>query len=282
MAISALKTDILTSTLPIRNSMQRILCNFQGRDQLFRSHPIYEGATEIGVIQQIANNHIAITFRGSLGIFEFLSCAPLYGKVSCKKAKLPGKMHAGIYATFLAIRDPLLQIVLQCIPKNSSIKNKITITIEGHSRGAMIAIAVAAFLSKKFSNLERVSLSLFLLTYSATSILDKEAAEEFERLVPNHFDFVAKEDFVPDIFDRFGYYRVGKKISFSAELSPFYRKYTKNKEFPYFIFNHWLVNNLVNTLFLSSKSWTAHMPNTYLEGAPIAFALEQYSRLSSK
>ena len=252
----------LLKPIEVHKSMTRILKNFRGVDaNPLRVIPIFEGSTQIGVIQEIAKNIFAISFRGSFGFMEVAACLNMT-KVNCEKAKLNGKMHAGTYTTFLGIRKAVLQAIDQMVPKELD-ERQITVIVEGHSRGAMIAIAIAAYISQK------KIFKLILYTYSAMGILDQEAANDFRGKVPNHLDFVAEGDFVPNIANRFNFQRVGTKISFTPTNCNFFNFYVRQRKFPYFMLQNVYINSFINKFIISSESWTAHMPDTYLEGAPV-------------
>lgn len=244
----------------IEKSASRIQRVFDGK---YGPHPIYDGNNPIGSVTVIANQ-IIVSFRGSLGA-EALPCG-LMCKTSLKHVGIKGKAHTGIYKIFMSIRENVLTTINKLINAHKLDKEKINLIVEGHSRGASIAILMAAYLKNRFQNCP-----LFIMTYSTMAILDKEGAANFTQAIgqENHLAFAADKDFFINLSGKFNFQPVGIAMPFAPDLSAFFRQHVAQRDYPH-LTNNWFIAGIVKALLFprACQKWNAHMLETYSDVAP--------------
>ncbi len=255
MAISTNFTQREFTSKDIAESIGRVQRVFDGD---YGRLPINEENVPIGSVTAVAEK-VAVSFRGNRNnTWEVIECGDIMTD-SLRHVGFKGQVHRGINHSFQKIRKEVLSKVQECLSEGQ-LENFI---IEGHSRGTGIAALIAAFMRKKFP-----TSSISVLTYSPMAIFDENGAQNYTTLIgkENHLSFVAQGDFLPPLFEKVGFYHVGRKIEFNPDASHFYRSNVAENHYPYLTTNKMLA--LPVKLMLGAKGWNAHMLETYRDIAP--------------
>jgi|GEM_PF-5934992 len=240
----------IPTQLDIQESVNRLQRTFEGR---YGNDSIVEDHRKIGAIRS-DQDKIYIAFRGSVNsLWEILTCFDVR-KVSMEEIGLSGRVHRGMFMAFSKIH----QIVLTRLKEIGSEK---PIVVEGYSRGAAIATLMGICLKLQLPNR-----SIIVLAYSPMKIFDREALCNDRSKIPPIYDFLCKEDLIPNWAPScLGFFSIGRQYFFSAQSCLEYTNRVKNRTYLH-LMPGWV--GKIITWIVPARVWEAHMPETYTEGAP--------------
>lgn len=249
----------------IEESSQRLIAVFKGD---YGQYPIEEDQRKVGRLTLSADRKtIFVTYRGSVNsLYEAISCL-FFWKTSLPDLA-PGRVHAGLGSAFQKV-NASFQRALDDLQADVQIpRDQIKFVVEGYSRGSGLAALTALAIEEKFPKS-----CVNVLTYSTMNIFDEEAARHYKALIgARHWSFLCQEDLAPRITGPLfcGFCEIGNPISFSAASSPRYCRNVANNHYAYLPSGSiitWMMRQLIPVTY-----WEAHMPHTYQELAPTAFA----------
>lgn len=241
-------------------SVKRLEAAFNG---YYASLPLKEGSRSVGCVR-LEGNKLYLTFRGSVNSFsELLTCLD-FRKVSAdSKWGLPGKIHAGLYASFCKVQKSLDSQLQKLFPQKNL--KGVQVLVEGYSRGSALAMLTAAYLTQCFA-----ADHLTLLTYSPLNIFDKIAAKAHQKKIKNQVHFVCTGDFVPQWIGPpcLGFYPCWNRREFAPDTSPSFLERVQKKAYTHLIRPR-LIGRILRWI-IPLRLWEAHMPETYMDRPPFA------------
>jgi hypothetical protein len=247
----------------IKNSLYRLQNAFNGK---YGEFSIQEGKRKVGMLTLDGDKkRIYITYRGSVNsFFETFSCLFIWKK---NVEGLNGRVHAGLYNAFQKTKTSFQAVLEKVLKKMGVSLNQIEFVVEGYSRGSGLAALTALFLKQNFpgNNVD-------VLTYSTMKLFDQKGVNSYQNVIKDHhWSFLCNEDLFPRWIGPscFGFHSIGKKITFSAQISQGYKQRVNEKKYTYLgqiPVVSWLIRRVIPV-----KYWEAHMPQTYQDLAAINF-----------